>query len=278
MSTSGTGGLRGPEPGETRISIRLPPEVLLGAVLLALAAAAWLAVHSMAMPDMRLGLLTRSQADASARAMGSMSIGAGLFLAMWLVMMTAMMLPAVTPVLVRVQRLMRARDTGHGAAYAMAGGYLLVWGATGIAAYGVYLAFQEAVPAGGAVAVRAGAGVLLLVGVYQLTPLKRACLRQCRSPLAVVMRHGQAIASGPSGAARAGIRHGLYCAGCCWALMVVLLAVGAMSLVWMGVITALILVEKVHRHGEGLSLVLGSLLIAAAVALVVAPDLLLVLA
>lgn len=160
----------------------------------------------------------------------------------------------------------------------MTAGYLLVWGATGVGAYGVYVALQAAVPAGEVVAVRAGAGVLLLSGVYQLTPLKQACLRQCRSPLAIVVRHGEAIARGPAEAARAGMHHGLYCVGCCWALMVVLLAVGAMSLVWMGVLTALILVEKVNRHGQGLSMVLGSLLIAIGAALVVAPELLRVLA
>lgn len=274
-STSQSGSVPGRTPPASPAGLRLTPEVLLVSVLLALSALAWLAVHYVAMPDMRVGILTAPRPAPGMGGMsGGMSVGAGLFLAMWLVMMAAMMLPAVTPVVVRVDRLVRARGARKGTAYAMAAGYVLVWGTTGVVAYGVYLALQAAVPPGDA-AVRTGAGVLLCAGVYQLTPLKRACLRQCRSPLATVVRHGEAITRGRAGAVRAGIHHGLYCVGCCWALMVVLVAVGAMSLVWMGIIAALIFIEKVSRRGEAFSLVLGSFLIAAAATLAAAPDLLL---
>ncbi|WP_250549496.1 DUF2182 domain-containing protein [Pseudonocardia sp. H11422] len=197
----------------------------------------------------------------------------GLFLLMWVVMMAAMMLPAVVPVLVVAKRFLRVRRAGPAATPLMAAAYLLVWSALGLFAYTVFIAFQTLVPLGGVEAVRAGALVLLVAGVYQLTPLKRVCLRHCRSPLAVVMRHAERIVQTRSGAALVGLQHGLYCVGCCWALMVILLAVGMMSLVWMGVIAALIVLEKVHPRGELLSLLLGASLIAGGVALLAEPGL-----
>lgn len=249
------------------------------AALLTLSAIAWLTVHRLATPDMRLGILTGAGRPHSSDAAMPMShlLSAALFLVMWLVMMAAMMLPAVTPVLARVGSLTRARGARGGAVYAVATGYLLVWCAVGAAAYGLFVGFQAVASMGEVLAVRIGAIVLLVAGVYQLTSLKTVCLRRCRSPLAVVVRHGEAITRNRTGALRAGIHHGAFCVGCCWALMAVLLAAGAMSLVWMGVIAALVLIEKVHRRGETLSKVLGSLLIIVATALVAAPDLLVAL-
>ncbi len=244
-------------------------------VLLVLSALAWLAVHRLAMPDMRAGILTGG-AERSGNGMAGMpmdrSIGAGLFLGTWLVMMAAMMLPAVTPVIVRIDRLMRRRGAGRTTAYLLAAGYLAVWAAAGVAAYGLFLVFQPVAAAGDpATAVRAGAAVLLFAGAYQLSPLKRACLRLCRSPLAVVVRHGERITAGPRGALLAGVHHGAFCLGCCWALMAVLLAAGMMSLVWMGVIAAVILAEKVWRHGERLSRPLGAAMIVFGLVLLAAP-------
>jgi predicted metal-binding membrane protein len=244
-------------------------------VLLALAALAWLAVHWLAMPDMEAGILTGG-AERSGDGMAGMpmepSVGAGLFLGTWLVMMAAMMLPAVTPVIVRIDRMMRRRGGRATTAYLLAAGYLAVWGAAGVAAYGLFLVLQPLAAAGdAAVAVRAGAVVLLFAGAYQLSPLKRACLRLCRSPLAVVVRHGERIAAGPRGAVIAGLHHGAFCLGCCWALMAVLLAAGVMSLVWMGVVAAVILAEKVWRHGEALSRPVGAAMIVFGLVLLAAP-------
>ncbi|WP_433465913.1 DUF2182 domain-containing protein [Spirillospora sp. CA-128828] len=256
-----------------------PHELVFVGVLVVLSAIAWLAVHHLATPDMRAGILTgAARPGDSMDGMDAMpmdrSMGAGLFLGTWLVMMAAMMLPAVAPVIVRIDRLVRRRDGTSMTAYTLAAGYLLVWAAAGAAAYGLFLAFQSAVTAGdSAAAVRTGAAVLLLAGVYQLTPLKRACLRLCRSPLAVVVRHGERITAGPPGALLVGVRHGAFCLGCCWALMAVLLAAGMMSLVWMGVIAAVILVEKVWRHGERVSRPLGAVMIALGLVLLAAPGL-----
>jgi predicted metal-binding membrane protein len=277
-----TSGAQQGEPGVRQAGIRSTRELPLAVALLALSAIAWLTIHHLATPDMRLGILTGAAGPThSVEAMRPMPMrmpmGAGLFLAMWGVMMAAMMFPAVTPVVVRVSRLMRARGAGDGAAYAMIAGYFLVWCTAGLAAYGLFLALQAVVSVGDVLAVRAGAVILLVAGAYQLTPLKRACLRQCRSPLAVVVRYGEGIVRSRTGALRVGIRHGAYCLGCCWALMAVLLAAGAMSLVWMGAVATVVLVEKIHRHGEALSRLLGSLLIVLALTVVAEPDLLLTL-
>jgi predicted metal-binding membrane protein len=99
------------------------------------------------------------------------------------------------------------------------------------------------------------AGVLALAGLYQLSPLKGACLRACRSPIGFVMHHN--FDSGAVGGLLAGASHGAFCLGCCWALMAVLTVAGLMSLPWMAVLAVLILAEKNWRHGLGLSRVAG---------------------
>ncbi|WP_067804780.1 DUF2182 domain-containing protein [Actinomadura formosensis] len=254
-------------------------ELVFIGVLVVISAVAWLTVHHLATPDMRAGILTgAARSGRSGEEMTGMpmdrSMSAGLFLGTWLVMMAAMMLPAVTPVIVRIDRLMRRRGKGGATAYMLVVGYLLVWAAAGAAAYGLFLAFQSTAAAGASAgAVRAGAGVLMLAGAYQLTPVKRACLRQCRSPLAVVVRHGDRITAGPSGALLVGVHHGAFCLGCCWALMAVLLAAGMMSLVWMGVIAAVVLTEKVWRHGDLVSRPLGAGMIVLGLVLLTAPGL-----
>lgn len=250
-----------------------PHEIVFVGALLVISALAWLAVHRLATPDMRAGILTGA-ADPGAGMPMARSMSAGLFLGTWLVMMAAMMLPAVTPVIVRIDRLLRRRGRARTAAYLLAAGYLIVWAAAGVAAYGLFLACQSTAATGDSTAaVRAGAVALLLAGAYQLTPLKRACLRQCRSPLAVVVRHGEKITASPSAALFAGVRHGAFCLGCCWALMAVLLAAGMMSLVWMGIIAAVVLIEKVWRYGDLVSRPLGAGLIVLALVLIAVPGL-----
>ncbi|MBA9005304.1 DUF2182 domain-containing protein [Thermomonospora cellulosilytica] len=261
--------------------LRRPPahELVFVAVLLALSAAAWLMAHRLAAPDMRVGILTgAAQGHRSAHDMAPMpmehAMGAGVFLGVWLVMTAAMMLPAVTPVIVRLDRLVRRRGDPGVVVYALVTGYLAVWAAAGVAAYGVFLGFQEAVTAGDPMtAARVGAAVPLVAGVYQLTPLKRVCLRRCRSPLAVLVRHGERIVGSRTGALRVGVHHGAFCLGCCWALMVLLLAAGMMSLVWMGAIAAVVLAEKALPHGETLSRLFGAGLIALGVLLIAVPGL-----
>lgn len=188
--------------------------------------------------------------------------------AMWAVMMAAMMLPSATPTLLLYLRAARTRTDGSNAAlgvYALVGGYLSVWtmfsvGATLLqrllATQGLLSPMME--PASAAPSVL----LLLIAGIYQLTPLKRVCLRSCRSPLSFLMRRWR---TGWAGAYRMGVEHGAYCLGCCWALMLLLFAGGVMNLAVIGVLTAWILVEKLLPAGEQAARVSGLLLIGTAV-------------
>lgn len=244
-------------------------ELLLAGFLLVLAAAAWLLTSSMAMPDMQMGILTGT--GSMHLEMEAAPVAFSLFLATWVVMMAAMMLPAITPFTVGVSRLMRARPHAHGTLTALTVGYLLVWSAVGILAYLVVRGFDTLVMSSGVNGMRAGAVVLLAAGVYQFTPFKQWCLVRCRSPLALVMRYGGRAARSRRGAMVVGASHGGYCLGCCWALMVVLLAAGVMSLVWMAAIAAVITVEKIVPGGRMISYLLGAVLIGLGVALLVEP-------
>jgi predicted metal-binding membrane protein len=166
----------------------------------------------------------------------------GFFLGVWLVMMAAMMLPSTAPTVALYSRMARARRPL--APLVFAGGYLLVWAGAGLLAFVV--AFAGGRAAGDVLAWgRAGrwvAGVTLLVAaVYELTPLKDACLGKCRSPLGFLLGSWR---EGYPGALRMGAVHGAWCVGCCWALMAALFALGVMSIGWMAFVAGLIAAEK----------------------------------
>jgi predicted metal-binding membrane protein len=249
-------------------------EMFLAGVLLTLAASAWTLTHLMGTPDMRVGILTGTQPMGD-MPMGDMmpagQMGAAFFLATWIVMMAAMMLPSLVPFTIGVARLMRAGGAGRSGTALLTVGYFAVWAATGAVAYLVWRGFAELSGGSAETAARAGAAVLFGAAIYQLTPLKRVCLRHCRSPSLLLLQHGPQAVASRFGATRAGLAHGLYCLGCCWALMAVLLALGVMSLVWMGVVAAVIAVEKVTRYGEHVSRGLGVLLAALAVLVLLDP-------
>jgi predicted metal-binding membrane protein len=137
---------------------------------------------------------------------------------------------------------------------------IVVWGA-GLAASALVMPEQRALSV---------AAILLLAGVYQFTPLKSTCLRACRTPADFLLTHWH---RGLLGQARLGIEHGLYCLGCCWALMALFVGVGAMSLVWAVGIAAMVLVEKVLPRGVGFGRIAGTLLIGAAVVVLARPEL-----
>jgi predicted metal-binding membrane protein len=259
-------------------------ELALAGLLLAVSAAGWLFTHQLAMPGMRVGILTgtHSMDEATQPAMDEpmqpLPATVVLFVGTWMVMMAAMMLPAIAPFTVGMTRIMRTGGAGVGGTAALTAGYFVVWTAAGLVAYLVLRGFEVISAGSGTAAARAGALVLLVAGIYQFTSLKRVCLRHCRSPALLVMQHGQRAVRSRFGAFRAGISHGGYCLGCCWALMAVLLATGVMSLVWMGIVAAFIAVEKVHRRGETIGRVLGGVLVAAAVAVLIEPGVVAVLA
>ncbi len=114
--------------------------------------------------------------------------------------------------------------------------------------------------------------VLIGAGLYQFTPWKRVCLRACRTPLSFIMTHD--FGSGAPGALKAGVSHGAYCLGCCWALMAVLVVVGLMNLAWMAALSAVFLLEKNWKHGVGLTRVAGTVVIVLGIGVVAQPALL----
>ena len=167
--------------------------------------------------------------------------GLGFYLVTWVVMMAAMMFPSVLPVVSIYRRLTRDKA---GATSFLVAGYLATWAAAGLVAYGVF-ELGKAVASDTFAWDNAGrpvaAGVLVIAALYELTPLKNACLRRCRGPLSFFMESWR---DGRGGAFVMGLKHGAWCVGCCWALMAALFALGVMSLTWMALVAALIAVEK----------------------------------
>jgi predicted metal-binding membrane protein len=191
------------------------------------------------------------------------------FLVAWVAMMAAMMFPAVVPV---VRLYGRAAANGQVAPVAVfVGGYIALWAVVGIPAFLAWRRLNEPLMAGSPWAGRVAGGVAVAAGLYQLTPLKSVCLRHCRSPLSFFMRHAKHL-DRPTGAFVAGGRHGLFCIGCCWMLMALLIAFGAMQLAWMVVLAVLILLEKAAPFGEQLARVTGAVLVVGGVALLVHPE------
>lgn len=183
------------------------------------------------------------------------------FLALWLVMMVAMMFPSFWPALLLYVAASRRR--GRPATAVLFGsGYLLVWEGFGLLAFSGYLAVGavlDAQPAWAEGLPRLTAALVLLGAAYQLTPLKRSCLDHCQSPLAFLVAHWR---TGPLAALRLGLAHGTYCLGCCWGLMLALLGLGAMDPRWMATTAAIIALEKLGpRHPAVPALVATVLLI-----------------
>ena len=185
------------------------------------------------------------------------------FLALWALMMAAMMLPSIGPVVSLYARTLRARSTGWTRtlrSVSLVTGYLAAWVAYGLFAFAA--AWAGGVLAGHAprLAPWIGASVLATAGLYQLTPLKSRCLSRCRSPLGFLLHFGSY--SGRLRDLRVGLYHGGYCVGCCWGLMVVLIAVGVMNLAWMAGLASAVLLEKTWSHGKGFSVIVGLAMIA----------------
>jgi predicted metal-binding membrane protein len=184
------------------------------------------------------------------------------FLVLWGLMMTAMMLPAVVPVVSLYLHTLYAQTTGWtraGRSTGLVVGYLCAWETFGLAAF-------AAAWAGGELAARApnaapwvGALALAGAGLYQVTPFKDRCLSHCRSPLAFFLHFSSY--SGRLRDLRVGFCHGGYCVGCCWGLMVVLTLVGVMNLAWMAGLAVAVFLEKTWRHGKAFSLALGVALV-----------------
>ena len=180
--------------------------------LLLLAAVAWAGTLAVAQ---QMGVMA-----------GTMGLAIPAFLLVWLLMMVAMMLPAVAPVAQLYLRTI-GRDRRALRVAGFLSGYLLVWTAAGLPAFGMAWGAQQLAAEHSGAARLAAAGTFLAVAVYQVSPLKDVCLKACRSPLGLLLRY--ASYCGGLRDVRAGAHHGLYCLGCCWVLFVALIALGTMK-------------------------------------------------
>src|SRR5437667_6581635 len=195
------------------------------------------------------------------------SLGYGLVVfAMWAVMMVAMMLPSAAPVTLLIASIARKRrEAGAATRISTAPfvlGYLVVWLAFSAAATLLQWRLDAAELLSETMALAStlvAGGVLILAGIYQWTPLKQACLRHCRSPLDFLLHHWR---DGAFGAFVSGARHGTFCLGCCWMLMVLLFVGGIMNLAWIAGIALVVLIEKTLPWGGRMGRAMGVVLIA----------------
>jgi predicted metal-binding membrane protein len=195
---------------------------------------------------------------------------AGWFLGVWIVMMAAMMFPSVSPTVALYSRMTNGRSVIRPLIFAL--GYLVTWASAGALVFALTLAGGRIV---GDVLVwdRAGrwvaATTLMVAAVYELTPLKDACLGKCRSPLGLLLGSWR---EGPSGALRMGVQNGAWCVGCCWALMASFFALGIMSAVWMAIVAGLIAMEKTLPWRRVATYGTAAVLLALGVFLLAVPD------
>jgi predicted metal-binding membrane protein len=194
----------------------------------------------------------------------------GWFLAVWVVMMAAMMFPSVAPTVSLYAHMTKRRSPV--APLLFTAGYLLTWAAAGLVAYALFdlarsllgdpLAWDE-------LGRWSAGGTLLVAAAYELTPFKDVCLSKCRSPLGFLIGSWR---DGLGGALNMGARHGAWCVGCCWALMASLFALGVMSLAWMAFVAALIALEKTLPWGRPVTYGTAAVLFVLGVLLIAAPD------
>ena len=241
-------------------------KVVLG-LLLALAAAAWVL------------LVWQGAGSSTDMAMASPTMGmrAPLFLAIWVVMMVAMMFPAAAPMILtfhKVQAGKRQRGDAFVATWIFVAAYMLVWSLSGVAAYAGALAaeaFAQRAALSPGTAARIGGVVLLAAGLYQLTALKDLCLSKCRTPVGFIITSWR---DGVAGALHMGLLHGVYCLGCCWLLFLILFPLGMMNVAAMAVITLVVFAEKTLPWGRPVGCAAAAVLVAYGTVVLVAPQVL----
>jgi predicted metal-binding membrane protein len=208
------------------------------AVLVVAAAIGWyIVVRQATRPAMKTSMVDLTMGSAS------------LFFGMWVAMMVAMMFPAAAPMIAMYGRMRRSDPLSVSF---FAGSYLLLWIAIAAVAFGLAWVIENRVAHSMWIAsnwARGGGLLIVVAGIYQLTPLKDFCLKHCRTPLAFVMTQWR---DGRRGAVEMGVRHGMYCVGCCWLLFLILVPIGVMNLAAMIAITIIVFAEKVLPWGRGL--------------------------
>ena len=250
--------------GEELLGGRNRVTVLTSVVLLVIAAAAWVTVIQSSRGDDMMMTMPMPATAAAGFA----------FVVSWGIMMTAMMLPSALPMISLYGAIQRGAGGAGAKGLPVAGFtavYLLLWAASGVP---VYFAHTLLMQLPGSAFGYGVAVVLLAAGAFQLSPLKQVCLRACRSPLAFLLGHWRA---GRRGSLALGWSHAVYCLGCCWALMLVLVAAGAMGLRWVLLITAVVAAEKLLPGGEWFARATGAALVLLGVTVALRPDLVTVL-
>jgi predicted metal-binding membrane protein len=200
---------------------------------------------------------------------GTMGMSLLAFVVMWTLMMAAIMLPSALPMITLYIRTIRTSRWPRMTAFAS--GYLLAWASTGVPAFLLAWVAGEIAAEYDGWTTAAAVAIFAAAGVYQLTSWKYRCLHHCRSPFAHQMQY--ANYRGRQRDLRAGAHHGLFCLGCCWGLMLLMIAFGVMNLFTMVILAAVISIEKQWRHGERFAQVAGVACLVLAVAVIFFPDL-----
>ncbi len=245
-------------------------QVLVSAGLAGVSALAWLYMFYEPL-GMRCAEMGRQMAMPVMDAWGGGELV--LLFAMWAVMMVAMMVPSAAPMMLMfaaINRTRRAQERPFVPTSVFLLGYLAAWtGFSALATVAQWALHATALlsPAMVLTSPVLGGALLLTAGIFQFTPFKRACLVHCRTPLGFLMTEWR---EGMCGAFLMGLRHGLYCVGCCWFLMMLLFVAGVMNLLWVAVISAFVLVEKIAPAGQWVSRSAGVLLIASGLRLLLA--------
>lgn len=199
---------------------------------------------------------------------GTMGIGLATFVVMWTLMMAAMMLPSASTMLVLYASMVQTRRRRLGL---FVTGYILAWSLTGVPAYGLAWVTGRVATDYFSWTRVAAAVIFASCGLYQLTPLKERCLRHCRTPLGHLLHYGNY--RGAFRDLRAGAHHGLFCLGCCWGLMALMVAFGVMNLVAMMTLAGVVALEKQWTHGEAIAKVTGVISLILAIGVLFIPEL-----
>jgi len=204
-----------------------------------------------------------------------MGLGAPLFIALWVAMMVAIMFPTAAPMILMFNKIhaqRRERGQSFVPTWVFVSSYLLVWSATGVLAYGLAVLGGELADRWMWLmdnAARIGGGVIVLAGLYQLSPLKNTCLSKCRTPVSFILHSWR---DGYGGSFRMGLEHGIYCLGCCWLLFAILFPLGMMNVAVLAGITALIFAEKSTAWGRQVATLAAAALIAYGLVVVFVPE------
>ncbi len=252
-----------PQPIAAAPALPIGERILLCGGLAALTALAWLYLVRMPMAPQDLGGLGARMLSALPPRLADL----WLTFMMWAVMMVAMMVPSASPMVMAYARIASARgDRPALRVWLFTSGYIAVWTLFSAAATAIQFALLHWSLISNALVTTplASAAILAVAGVYQLTPLKEACLGRCQSPIGFFMTHWR---DGAAGALRMGLAHGAFCVGCCWMLMALLFVAGVMNLAWVAAISAFVLLEKATPWGRAIANASGIALLASAIAI-----------